>query len=317
MARALLLALAAAFALPATAAAEDLTIYSSLPLAGVSRPQSEDIVRGEQLASSSRRPRRRSRSASSRSTTPRRAGMGRRGARRATRGGPRWIRTTIAYLGEFNSGASAISLPILNEAGILQVSPSNAYVGLTAGRRPSPASPSKYYPSDVRTFGRAHPPDHLQAAAIAALLQQERAKRVYLVDDSRSTATASPTWSGAGSRRAAQLRRPPHAAQSQRRRDRPGDPPLEGRRDGLRRHRRERRGAAVARRPPPQPAAGAVRCRGRDRPAFTRRLSRGAARRTLITNPTARSRPPTRRAAQAFYAAFRARFGREPEPYAI
>ena len=29
----------------------------------------------------------------------------------------------IAYLGEFNSGASAISIPLLNEAGILQVSP--------------------------------------------------------------------------------------------------------------------------------------------------------------------------------------------------
>src|SRR4029079_6834065 len=35
--------------------------------------------------------------------------------------------STIAYLGEFNSGASAISLPITNEAGILQISPSNTY----------------------------------------------------------------------------------------------------------------------------------------------------------------------------------------------
>src|SRR5436305_1779901 len=39
--------------------------------------------------------------------------------------------STVAYLGEFNSGASAISIPILNEAGILQVSPSNTYTGLT------------------------------------------------------------------------------------------------------------------------------------------------------------------------------------------
>ena len=51
-------------------------------------------------------------------------------------------------------------------------------------------------------------------------------------------------------------------------------------------------------------------------PAFTRRLSRGAARRTLLTTPLLdpAAYPP---AAQAFYAAFRARYGREPEPYAL
>ena len=45
---------------------------------------------------------------------------------------------TIGLLGEFNSGASAISIPILNRGGILQVSPSNTRVGLTkseSGRR--------------------------------------------------------------------------------------------------------------------------------------------------------------------------------------
>ena len=43
-------ALSAALWLPAAAAAADLTIYSSLPLSGDSRPQSQDIIRAEQLA---------------------------------------------------------------------------------------------------------------------------------------------------------------------------------------------------------------------------------------------------------------------------
>ena len=37
----------------------------------------------------------------------------------------------IAYVGEYNSGASAISAPITNAAGLLQVSPSNSATGLT------------------------------------------------------------------------------------------------------------------------------------------------------------------------------------------
>ena len=40
-------------------------------------------------------------------------------------------KTTIFYLGEFNSGGTKVSLPILNKANIPQISPSNTAVGLT------------------------------------------------------------------------------------------------------------------------------------------------------------------------------------------
>ena len=74
-------------------------------------------------------------------------------------------KSTIAYLGEFNSGASAISIPILNQAGILQVSPSNTAVGLT---RTEPGAdkgePDKYYPTGKRTYGRVVPTDDIQGA---------------------------------------------------------------------------------------------------------------------------------------------------------
>ena len=40
--------------------------------------------------------------------------------------------TTIAYLGDADFGATAISLPILNEAGVAQISPASTYPGFTA-----------------------------------------------------------------------------------------------------------------------------------------------------------------------------------------
>ena len=40
--------------------------------------------------------------------------------------------SSVAYIGEFNSGASAVSIPILNEVPVAQISPSNTAVGLTS-----------------------------------------------------------------------------------------------------------------------------------------------------------------------------------------
>ena len=42
--------------------------------------------------------------------------------------------SAIAYIGEFNSGASAISIPILNEVPIAQISPANTVRGPDHGR---------------------------------------------------------------------------------------------------------------------------------------------------------------------------------------
>ena len=62
----------------------------------------------------------------------------------------------VYYIGEFNSGASEVSIPILNEAGIPQVSPANTYVGLTTnlpGQRPRRAA-------EVLPDREAHLPAH-------------------------------------------------------------------------------------------------------------------------------------------------------------
>ena len=63
---------------------------------------------------------------------------------------------TVYYIGEFNSGASEVSIPILNEAGIPQVSPANTYVGLTTSlprQRPRRAA-------EVLPHREAHLPAH-------------------------------------------------------------------------------------------------------------------------------------------------------------
>jgi branched-chain amino acid transport system substrate-binding protein len=91
--------------------------------------------------------------------------------------------STIAYLGEFNSGASAISIPILNEAGILQISPSNTAVGLTRSQGADKGEPDKYYPSGKRTYGRVVPADHIQAAAQVTYQKDSGCKKTYILND--------------------------------------------------------------------------------------------------------------------------------------
>ena len=83
-------------------------------------------------------------------------------------------RSTIAYIGDFDPRASAISIPTLNQAGIPQVSPSNTAVGLTS-RDPGaePGEPVKYYPAGRRTFARVIPRDTVQASALVAAMERE------------------------------------------------------------------------------------------------------------------------------------------------
>jgi len=80
--------------------------------------------------------------------------------------------TTIAYIGELDSGASRTSIPITNEAGVLQVSPGSGAEDLT---RETPASedvPPAVQPSGVRTFGRVIPSDRVQGRAAGAWMAE-------------------------------------------------------------------------------------------------------------------------------------------------
>ena len=92
--------------------------------------------------------------------------------------------TTIAYLGELNSGASAVSIPPLNRAGIPQVSPTSSAVGLTtSGPSVFPGEPQKYYPTGVRTFARVVPNDTVQATAQVRVQRSLGCQSTYVLDD--------------------------------------------------------------------------------------------------------------------------------------
>ena len=90
----------------------------------------------------------------------------------------------VYYIGEFNSGASEVSIPILNQAGIPQVSPANTYVGLTTSLPGSaPGEPQKYYPTGTRTYLRIVPIDSIQAAADLMAMKQAGCTKIAVAND--------------------------------------------------------------------------------------------------------------------------------------
>lgn len=87
--------------------------------------------------------------------------------------------TAIAYLGELSLGASAVSLPVTNRAGLLQVSPADGLTSLTTMPPGRPrAGPERYYPEERRTFVRLVPTDLEVAEAMLAELPAARGAAV-------------------------------------------------------------------------------------------------------------------------------------------
>jgi branched-chain amino acid transport system substrate-binding protein len=92
--------------------------------------------------------------------------------------------TAIGYLGDFNSGATAIAIPPLNRVGIPEVSPGSSAVGLTTtGPGASPGEPQKYYPSGRRTFARVVPSDATQALALVHLQRGMGCRQTFVLQD--------------------------------------------------------------------------------------------------------------------------------------
>jgi branched-chain amino acid transport system substrate-binding protein len=96
----------------------------------------------------------------------------------------------VYYIGEFDDDASEVSMPILNEAGIAQVSPANTYVGLTTSD-PGSASdePTRYFPTGTRTFLRIVPSDAVEAAADLMAMHQAGCARVAVASDEEAYGT--------------------------------------------------------------------------------------------------------------------------------
>ena len=169
----------------AAAPGDTLTIYASMPVHGPSGVQGKAIQNGAQLAlddaggAVAGHPIRYVRLGDSLpSVGASDEGKAAANARRAMKD-----RTTIGYIGQYNSGTSKVTIPMLNKAGIAQVSPTNTYVGLTV-RAPgaAPGEPAKYYPAGRRTYARVVPNDTVQARALAVAARDAGCKSIHIWD---------------------------------------------------------------------------------------------------------------------------------------
>jgi branched-chain amino acid transport system substrate-binding protein len=167
-------------------AASSVDVYSSLPLQGASRPQTTALVNGIKLALEQTGGKAGGitvkytslddSTAQAGSWTPEAVSANARKAAQDDK--------AALYIGEFNSGGSAVSIPILNEAGVPQLSPANTAVGLTTDEPGAePGEPDKYYPSGERTYARIVPKDTIQGAALATLMKEEGCTKIQLLND--------------------------------------------------------------------------------------------------------------------------------------
>ena len=90
----------------------------------------------------------------------------------------------MAYIGTYNSGAAKISMPILNQAGIVMVSPANTYPGLTKPGTGEANEPAVYRPTGKVTYFRVVPADDIQGDVAAHFAKDFlHAKKVFVLHD--------------------------------------------------------------------------------------------------------------------------------------
>ncbi len=180
-------------------ASKTIDIYSSLPLQGASTAQTDPMVNGIKLALSEAGNKAGQFTVNYQSLDDSTAAAGKwdpgqtaADARKAA-ADPK----TTYYIGEFNSGASEVSIPILNQAGIPMLSPANTYVGLTTKLPGSaPGEPAKYYPSGKRNYLRIVPIDSIQAAADLIAMKQAGCTKVAVANDKEAYGAGLATLLG-------------------------------------------------------------------------------------------------------------------------
>ncbi len=169
-----------------SAGQESVTIYSSLPLQGASRPQTTAMVNGIRLAVQQHDGRAGGYKIEyiSLDDSTAQAGTWTPEATSANAREAAQNENAVAYIGEFNSGASAISIPILNEVPLAQVSPANTAVGLTSDEPGADkGEPEKYYPTGERHYLRIVPKDTIQGAALATVMAEDGCENVAILHD--------------------------------------------------------------------------------------------------------------------------------------
>jgi branched-chain amino acid transport system substrate-binding protein len=171
---------------PSGSGAESVNVYSSLPLQGAQRLQTTAMVNGIKLALEQAGGKAGNIQVNYTSLDDSTAQAG-NWTPEATQANARRVAQdddAIAYIGEFNSGASAISIPLLNEVPIAQISPANTAVGLTSDEPGAEeGEPEKYYPSGERHYLRIVPKDTIQGAALATVMDEDGCRTAGILHD--------------------------------------------------------------------------------------------------------------------------------------
>jgi branched-chain amino acid transport system substrate-binding protein len=97
--------------------------------------------------------------------------------------------SAIAYLGEIDPGTSQLTVPITNELGLLEISPTDTAVYLTQATAAVSDSPGTFYPSSSsyhKTFARVVPTTAAEAQALISELRKLGLTRLYVGDDGSS-----------------------------------------------------------------------------------------------------------------------------------
>ncbi|MCX6385523.1 MAG: ABC transporter substrate-binding protein [Solirubrobacterales bacterium] len=165
-----------------------MVVYSSQPLVGRMAPQGRDVVRGERLALLQAGGK-----VGSFNVVLRALNSAQPPPALATWEAPLVLANanlaakdprTVAYIGELDTGASAVSIPVLNGQEILQISPADTVAGLTSPiGATGNGEPQKYYPNGRRTFARLMPSDYVEAGALVAVMRQDSIGKLLITSD--------------------------------------------------------------------------------------------------------------------------------------
>jgi len=91
--------------------------------------------------------------------------------------------SVIALIGPYNSGAAKISMPKTNAAGLLHVSPSVTWPGLTKPGIGEANEPEVYRPAGTKNFFRVVPADDIQGLVAAEWAKSLGVKTAYVLHD--------------------------------------------------------------------------------------------------------------------------------------
>jgi len=94
----------------------------------------------------------------------------------------------MVYIGTYNSGAAKLSIPILNQACLVMLSPANSYPGLThaVDGVTAQGEPDSYYPGGFRNYSRVINTDDNQGGASSEWALSLGFKKAYVIDDGQT-----------------------------------------------------------------------------------------------------------------------------------